>query len=178
MFEVQQLICLSAWMSGTSSSKWKTLSHFPGNLFKNQHWTEGFLVSPMILYICTNRRFTVIFILMVWSILLLFFASQAALESSSSSVLAIFLHRNSNEGLAFFFFQWFDFWLFFLFYLCAFVQTQTVCLFQLQPLRDGTDLSLWLTFVPVSPSACKRNKQILKANPHHVFSITFPDGDS
>lgn len=51
LFQLQQLICLRVRMSRTSSSKWKTLSHFPGKPFKTsteQPHFQGFLISPLL----------------------------------------------------------------------------------------------------------------------------------
>lgn len=51
LFQLQQLICLPVRMCRTSSSKWKTLSRFPGKPFKTsteQQYFQRFLISQLL----------------------------------------------------------------------------------------------------------------------------------
>lgn len=117
-----------------------------------------------------------------WCDLFFFFHTWAAPEIplsfpslSSSSVSSNFLYRDSTEGHPFpvvwiFCSPLFDVLTFSV--SPVYFSPENVVYFSYNR-SDGTDVSLWLTFVPVSLFACKRNKQILKTNPPHVFSITF-----
>lgn len=90
---LQQLICLPVRMSRTSSSKWKTLSHFPGKPFKTSTEQQHF---QGLLQMYTYRKVSLVCVLLVWSIFdwyYTFFHTRAAPETplrspswSSSSV--------------------------------------------------------------------------------------------